>query len=295
MESLDVCTGDVDDNPMARVPGSCSTGDLLRLDGQVALVTGAGSGIGRAVARELARAGARVALLGRGEDTLERVRAEIAGEGGSAAVTPGDVRDRGSLTRARQVCEERLGAVGLLVHSAAWAREQVFLCEQSEQGWERTIDTNLNGAFRVCREVVPGMMERRSGGIVLISSIAGRRGLPANTAYCASKFGLLGLMQALALEVGPFGVRVNAVCPGLTRSPGTTDPERYGEDFMASLGRHHGPPDLDWERYVRSAVRNTALRRLVEPEEVARQVLFLLSDASTGIAGQAVGVDAGVL
>ena len=294
MESRDVSMNEP--SPVDDVPGTPrDRSGTARLDGKVAVVTGAGSGIGSVIARQLADAGAHIALLGRTEKALDDVCAAIRDDGGRAVSTPADIRDGHAVERAVRCCEDLLGPVDLLVHCAAWARGQVFLCEQTEEEWLRTVDTNLNVAFRICRQVVPGMMRRRSGGIVLISSIAGKRGLPANTAYCASKFGINGLTQALAAELGPFGVRVNAVCPGLTRSPGTTDPERYGDDFMASLGRHHGPADLDWSRYVRSAVRSTALRRLVEPREVANQVSFLLSDLSDGITGQIIGVDAGVL
>ncbi len=139
------------------------------------------------------------------------------------------------------------------------------------------------------------MMERREGNIVMVSSIAGKRGLPANTSYCASKFGSNGMTQALASELGAFGVRVNAVCPGLTDSPAATDGGRYGDAFMAAIAKHHGPPDLTWERYLKRAVNSTILRRLVRPEEIAAQVLFLLSDLSGGMTGQAVNVDAGAL
>lgn len=263
--------------------------------GRTALVAGASSGIGAVIARQLAACGARVALLARDEQALLQVRKEITDAGGEAVVTPADMRDGVALDLAVRRCERELGTVDLLVHGAAHARGQVFLCDQSEEEWSRTLDINLTGAFRICKRVVPGMMERRSGGIVIVSSVAGKRGLPANTAYCASKFGLLGLTQALAAELGVFDIRVNAVCPGLTRSPGTTDPARYGNDFMASLARHHGPADLTWARYLNRAVRSTVLRRLVEPEEVAHQVLYLLSDLSGGMTGQAIDVNAGAL
>jgi NAD(P)-dependent dehydrogenase (short-subunit alcohol dehydrogenase family) len=265
------------------------------LAGRIALVTGASSGIGALTARRLAGAGARTVLLARDEQALRTVAKEIAEAGGEAAVAPADLADAAALERAVRGAEESLGPVDLLAHAAGWARGQVFLCEQTEQQWTGTIDVNLNGAFRICRLVVPGMMERGSGGIVLVTSIAGSRGLPSNTAYCAAKFGLHGLMHALAAELGPFGIRVNAVAPGLTRAPGTTDPARYGDEFMASLARHHGPADLDWSRYLTRAVRSTALRRLVEPDEVGNAVLYLLSNLSDGITGQTLGVDAGVL
>jgi NAD(P)-dependent dehydrogenase (short-subunit alcohol dehydrogenase family) len=263
--------------------------------GQTALVTGASSGIGEVISHMLAATGARVAILGRNEESLRRVAKSIEEAGGVAIPVVADLTDAETVTAAVAEVEENLGPVDLLVHCAGEARNQAFLCDLDEAHWQRTLDVNLTGAFRICRSVVPSMMARRRGGIVLVSSIAGKRGLPANTAYCASKFGLNGLTQALAAELGAFGIRVNAVCPGLTDSPATTDSDRYGDSFMASLAKHHGPPDLTWERFLRRAVSSTILRRLVRPEEVAAQVLYLLSDMSSGTTGQAVNVDAGAL
>ena len=265
------------------------------LHGRTALVTGASSGIGRETSLVLARQGAAVGLLSRDKEALDAVHEEIVAEGGRSVVVPADLRDGKAVREAVAGCEETLGPVELLVSNAGDGMNQVFLCDQTEENWQRTIDINLTGAFRVCRQVVPGMMERQSGSIVFLSSIAGKRGIPANTAYCASKFGLHGLTESLAWELGPFGVRVNAVCPGLTNSPGLNEEERYGGDFVASLVRHHGPENLTWKRYVDRAVRNTALRRVLEAEEVAMLTMYLLSDLSTGITGQAIGIDGGAL
>lgn len=282
MTSMEECQG-----------GGFDTVDLF--SGRTALVTGAGSGIGAVLARRLARHGAAVGLLGRTKTDLEQVAEDITHEGGRAHVLAADLQDYQALEHAVDVCATELGPVDLLVNNAGYGERQLFLCEQTEADWQRTIDINLTGAFRICRLVVPSMLERQSGAIVLLSSVAGKRGIPSNTAYCASKFGLHGLTQALAWELGPFGIRVNAVCPGLTDSPGLTEESRYGGDFVASLARHHGPPDLTWERYVNRAVRNTALGRLLDPDEIARLSTYLLSELSAGITGQAIGIDGGAL
>ncbi|MEE1942795.1 SDR family NAD(P)-dependent oxidoreductase [Streptomyces sp. TRM 70361] len=263
--------------------------------GRTALVAGASSGIGAAVALELGRYGARVGLVSRDGAAMEKVAASVAEAGGQAVVAPADLADGPALAAAVRRCETELGPADFLVNSVVHATRQVFLCEQDEADWQRTLDINLTGTFRLCRLVVPGMMERRRGSIVLLSSTAGKRGLSSNTAYCAAKSGIIGFMRALAQELGPFGVRVNSVCPGLTDTPAVHDEDRYGRDFMASLRRHHGPADLTWERYVRRSVRGTALGRLLLVPEVTQQILCLLSDLSSGVTGSAVDVDAGAM
>jgi NAD(P)-dependent dehydrogenase (short-subunit alcohol dehydrogenase family) len=126
-----------------------------------------------------------------------------------------------------------------------------------------------------------------------MSSVAGKRGVPANTAYCASKFGINGLTKALATEVGRSGVRINNVCPGLTDTEMVRDENLYGRDFMDSVRKHFGPEDLTWERFWKSTVRATNMGRLVDPDEVSDMTLFLLSDSARSISGESFSVDGG--
>lgn len=264
------------------------------LRGKTALVTGASSGIGAQIARDLATSGARVGALARRGEALAALARDLQRDGFDVVPLVGDVTDMASVERAHDVLRSRWGPPELVVNAAGSGRHQVFLCDQTEERWASSIDVNLTGAFRVCRAVVPDMMELGRGSIVLLSSVAGRRALPANTAYCAARFGLRGLAESLAMEVGPSGVRVNVLAPGLTDAPSVREEERYGHDFMASLRRHHGPPTLTWERYVARAVGSTSLRRMVEPTEVSRTALFLLSSASSAMTGHVLDVDAGV-
>lgn len=259
--------------------------------GKVALVTGAASGIGRQVAQDLVSRGVRVGLVGRTAETLEQTAREL---GGETTWAVGDVRDSASLEAAVTSVRQALGPIELGVQCAASGVGQRFLVEQQESDWLMTIDTNLNGSYRFCRALVPDLVQRGRGAIVLMSSVAGLRGVPANTAYCASKHGIHGLVKALATEVGYRGVRVNAVCPGLTDTEMVRDEGRYGRDFMDSVRRHRGPDDLTWERYWRSTVRATDMGRLIQPEEVSRATLFLLEDGAGAITGQTLSVDGGM-
>lgn len=274
------------------LPASACEGPR-RFVGSTALIGGASSGIGAVVARRLAAEGAKVALLSRRENVLDTLAESIRADGGTALVIPADLTSMSEVQTAVERTFESFGPVDHLVNCAVDATNQVFLEEQSEQQWMRTLDVTLNGAFRLCRAVVPRMVDRRHGSIVLVSSVAGLRGLPANTSYCAAKHGVLGLGKALAMELGPAGVRVNSVCPGIVDAPGTTDISRYAGSFMASLAKHHGPADLTWDRYLRRAVASTALRRLIDPSEVASVIAFLLSDDADGITGQSIVIDGG--
>lgn len=258
---------------------------------RVALVAGAGSGIGRRIALDLAAAGAGVALLGRTRSRLMEVAEEI---GADTAVVPGDVRDLKSLHEAVRSARRELGPVDLAIQCAATGVGQRFLHEQDEAAWEATIDTNLNGSFRFCRAVLPEMINQGRGSVVLMSSVAGLRGVPANSAYCASKHGITGLVKAVASEVGRHGIRVNAVCPGLTDTEMVHDESRYGRDFMDSVRRHFGPADLTWERYWKSTVRATNLQQLIDPRQVSDLTLFLLADQNRAITGQSIAVDGGM-
>ncbi|MEU3269560.1 SDR family oxidoreductase [Saccharomonospora sp. NPDC006951] len=270
-----------------------STQAKYPFEGSVALVTGAGSGIGLSIATKLAADGAAVALLGRGEERLRTAEKQILAEGGTAFAHPADVRDLESVRRAVATVERALGPVDFAVNNAGTAAGQKYLCEQDEDAWLRTMDTNLNGTFRLCRAVVPGMMERARGAIVVISSAAGKRGVPANTAYAASKWGINGLVRSLALETGPSGVRVNAICPAFTDTDMVSDESLYGKDFMDSVRRNAGPADLTWERYWRSTVRASALKHLIEPGEIAELTAFLLSGAARSITGESFSIDCG--
>ena len=183
-----------------------------------AFVTGASSGIGRALALRLAGRGARVALVARNGDALERLAAEIAAQGGVALPLPCDVADAAAVERAAAAAVEQLGGVDLLVNNAGYGGHHRLL-EWSIEDIDRMMRVNYLGAVHCTKALLPPMIERRRGWIVFMASIAGKIGMPDETAYCATKFAMIGLAEGLGIEVEEAGVHVLVVCPGAVRTP----------------------------------------------------------------------------
>jgi 3-oxoacyl-[acyl-carrier protein] reductase len=233
----------------------------------VALVTGGGRGIGRAIVHALAADGWAVALTWSSDEGSARAVAE---ETGARAFWL-DLRDRARPAALVAEVEEELGPVSGLVNNAAVRREGI-LAMTSDADWDEVLEVNLGGTFRCCRAVLPGMVYRRRGSIVSISSRSAMAGLPGQSAYAASKAGLLGLTHSLAREVGRKGVRVNVVVPGFVAT-----------ELTAALP----PPAVAKLRDTECLPAGTA------PGDVAQAVSFLLSDRAAAITGQAIAVDAG--
>ncbi len=245
----------------------------LGLDGKVALVTGARRGIGAAVARTLAREGCDVAVLDRetGPET-ESVLNHITGLGRQGLALAADVRDLDAADEAVARVVEELGSLDVLVCSAGVARDRTSW-RMSEEEWDEVIDVNLKGTFAYARAAGRLMRTRGRGGrIVTITSINGLRGKFGQANYAASKAGVVGLTKTLARELGPAGVTVNAVAPGLVRTEMTRG--------------------LD-PAFVTAAMQETVLGRVADPEDVAEVVAFLASDGARHVTGQIVRVDGG--
>jgi len=254
----------------------------VSLDGQGAVITGAGRGIGAAIARELARAGASVVVSARTDVEIEAVAAEILALGGRAWAVPCDVADPGAVERLREEATSRLGAVDVLVNNAGIATSAP-LKRQTLEEWRRVFAVNVEGAFLATRAFLPAMVERRRGRVVNVASIAGRTGAPYIAAYAASKHALVGMTRALAAEVAASGVTVNALCPGYVDTPMT-------EDSIERIVEKTGRPAEETRRRL---VEANPQGRLIEADEVAFLAVALCDERARGVNGQTIGIDGG--
>lgn len=253
------------------------------LQGQHALVTGAGRGIGAAVADALAGLGASVTVLGRDRQALERAAGGLSGRHGTGAfAAAADVTRPDEVRAAVAGASEALGRVAILVNNAGAGRSAPFR-GTGRALWDEMLDVNLTSAYHCVREVLPGMVDAAHGRIVNVASTAGLRGYPYVTAYCAAKHGLVGLTRALALETARQGVTVNAVCPGYTDTGMTA---RTIDNIVARTGRSE-------EDAVAELVALNPQRRLVQPREVADAVAWLALPSSSAVTGQAIAVAGG--
>jgi NAD(P)-dependent dehydrogenase (short-subunit alcohol dehydrogenase family) len=242
-----------------------------------AIVTGAGTGIGAAVAQRLHRNGHGVVLTGRRREPLEEVARELE----EALVVEADVGEATDAERAVTAAVERFGGVDVLVNNAGIGDSAPAL-EETLEGWERTLRINLTGAFLMARAALPSLIERQ-GSIVNVSSINAFLAGPGWASYCVSKAGLVMLTRSLAVDYGPAGVRANCVCPGWVRTP-------MGEEDMARVASLHG---TDVEGAYRLAHEGHPLARPAEPDEIAAVVAFLASAEASYVNGVALPVDGG--
>ena len=244
------------------------------------LVTGAGTGIGRAIALRLGQEGARVSLVGRTAARLEATAALLADADAQAVVCPADIRDRGSI---RSAVEAAVAALGPLRGAIANAGVGGPNSPGDDDRWDELIQTNLSGTYHTARAAQPHLAATGIRHLVFTSSVLGRFGVPGYTGYCAAKTGIIGLARALSMEVSGEGVQVNAICPGWVN----TQMARDGIQGMAdAMG-------LTYAQAHAEAMKAVPVGRMSEPEHIAGMVAWLVSGDATGVTGQALDMNGG--
>jgi 3-hydroxybutyrate dehydrogenase len=261
-----------------------STRDNLVPAGRRAVITGAGRGIGRAIALAFAGAGADVAVIARTASDIEAVAREIEGMGRRGVPVVCDVTEPGQVSEMALRVKEELGGVDILVNNAGYAASHKFLGHPDDL-WHEMLLTNLTSVYYVTKACLPMMVEQKWGRIINIASIAARVGDKYVAAYTAAKHGVLGLTRSLATELISHNITVNAICPGYVDTPLTQE----------SIGNIMARTGMD-EKQAREALERTSpQKRLIEPEEIAAVAVFLAQESSKGITGQAINVDGGAV
>ena len=249
---------------------------------RTAMVTGGGVGLGRKISLALSEHGYRVAVTD--IEGVEETTRDIEDQGGEALAIDLDLTRPQQIERAVATILDQWGCIDVLVNNAGIAGPTAPVSEVTLEDWEHVIAVNLTGSFLCAKAVYRHMMARRSGSIVNISSMAGRIGLPLRAPYVASKWAVVGLSRTLAVELGPYNVRSNAICPGPVEGDRI---ERVLRDRCLATGLSDAEVRAEFTDHI-------ALRRMIPPEDIADMVLFLASDASRSVTGQAIHVCAGL-
>jgi 3-oxoacyl-[acyl-carrier protein] reductase len=254
----------------------------MLLQHQTAIVTGAARGIGKGIALVLAREGADVVVADIHAEQAVQAAEEIRKLGLSAIATPVDITQRDQVDRLVQSTVSQFGKVDILVNSAGVVSNAPIL-ELGEEEWDQTIAINLKGVFLCSKRTAQAMVAQRSGRIINIASLSGKVGAPGQAAYCASKHGVIGLTLVLAIDLAPYGITVNAICPGMNET----------EMMQAVIAQRAASRGQTVDQVRQGILAKTPLGRFGRPEDVAQVVLFFASPASAYVTGQAIDVDGG--
>ncbi len=260
----------------------------MRLDNRVAVITGGGQGIGKAIAIAFAREGAAVVVAGRTVANLEATCNEVESIGGKAAFVPSDVSREEDAVRLVEETLRIFGRLDILVNNSGIAGPTAKIIDMDLEKWNETLAINLTGSMLCAREALKHMIPRKKGTIINIVSEAGRAGdgragYPLRGAYCCSKMGQIGLTETLAVEVGEYGIRVNAVSPGPIQ----------GERISNVVRKRVEATGAAFDDVMKSLAFNNSLKRFATEEETAAAVLFLASDEASGVTGQTLPVSCG--
>ncbi len=251
-----------------------------QLEGRVALITGGASGIGAGVAQVFAREGAHVVIGDLDFEAAKNFAAQLNDAGQNATGVRLDVTSRTEIDTAASEIERTVGSIDILVNNAGISTVRDFL-DIDDHDWDSMMNVNLKGVLLTTQRILPGMINRKSGRIINISSMAGKQGLPRLAHYCATKFGVVGMTQSLAFETAPYNVTVNAVCPGVVRTP------LWDDSANGILN------DLDGENGWQAFVSGIPLGRPQSPEDMGFACLFFASDAGSNITGESLNVSGG--
>ncbi len=258
----------------------------MKLQDRVALVTGGGRGIGRAIAERFAREGAAVFLVSRTAAQLEQTARAIQQAGGRVGYEPGDVSQEADVARVVEKAEREFGRIDILVNNAGIYGPVREIHTVRPEEWERVLAVNLRSAYLMTRAVLPGMLSRKRGTILNISTVSAKAAYPWSGPYAVSKAGLLALTRVVAAEVARAGIRVNALCPGPVR--GTAMWHEIGDALARKM-------NVSLEKLGEETRAEILQGRPQEVEEVAAAALFLCSEEASAITGQALNVDGGVV
>jgi len=257
----------------------------MELEKKIAVITGGGRGIGRAIALAYAREGADLVLASRSQEALEETRTMVEELGRKALIVLTDIRSEDSVHNLAEKTLQHFGRVDILVNNSGIAGPTTPLWDIKLADWEDTFAVNVTGAYLCCRAFLPGMIKQRSGSIIFISSMTGKRPLYGRTPYAGSKMALVGIARTLAWEVGEYGIRVNVISPGPVEGERI---KRVVRNQAAALG-------ISEEEALRQFTSSSPLGRLVPPGDIAASAIFLASDKAASITGEDMNVSSGTV
>jgi meso-butanediol dehydrogenase / (S,S)-butanediol dehydrogenase / diacetyl reductase len=262
----------------------------LRIKDKTAVVTGGGKGIGRAISMRLAAEGARVVVTDLEGADADKVVAEIMAQGGTAAAFQSDATKEAEVDRMVKKSLDAYGKIDILVNNVGGGSGSSLVVKFPAQDWDKTIEVNLKSTFLCSKAAAREMIGRKQGRIINISSISGKNGESLLGAYCAAKFGVIGLTQVMAKELGRYSITVNAVCPGYVYTPGWEQLAQWIKDNFSTTA------DLSLKEIFENRVKSTTpLGRPQTAEDIASLVAYLASEEAGNITGQAINVDGGAV